>query len=223
MIEIKNLSDKAIVSIDLEGKNSHTFEDGTTIRLERAYNNLNFRQVNPVNAVIVSHNTLPKGTKVLIHHNSIHDVGRIFDFKPLSGDDIADTKKYFSIPESDCFLYLDEATKEYKPCNGYATALRVFKPYEGTLKNISPSLIPEYLYITSGELNGKVCKTVKASDYQIVYQGEDGREKNVIRVRHYENEYNEREEIIAIHHEMTTLVQQKKLLVGLTENDAKTI
>ncbi len=222
-MEIKNVSGKAIVSVDLEGKNTHKFEDGTTIRLERGYNNLNFRQVNPVNAVIVSHDTLPKGTKVLIHHNSIHDVGRIFNFKELSGEEIADTVKYFSIPEEDCFLYLDPETKEYKPCKNYATALRLFQPYEGTLEGVPPTLINNYLYITSGEYNGKVCKVLKSSDYQIVYQGEDGKEKNTIRIRHYENQYHEREEIIAIHHEMTKQVQNGKLLIGLTENDAKTL
>jgi hypothetical protein len=70
--------DKIIVEVDLESKNSHTFQDGTKIRLERGYDNFNGRYTNPVNGVLIDGMGLKPGTPVIMHHNTIHDTNKVF-------------------------------------------------------------------------------------------------------------------------------------------------
>lgn len=206
---------RVVVKIDLQGKNSHTFENGQTIRLEREYNNLNRREVSPVNATVVSAENIPEGSTILIHHNSTHDSNRIFDYGELSGEAEADTVKYFSIPEEDCYAWLDDAGNPY-PLKNFAFALRVYEPYLGLVQGVQPNLLKNVLYLTTSNLKGCVCGTLKAVDYQIVYQGIDGREKNLIRLRHSDDEEIEREEVIYIDHQLTDKVNEGKLFVGLS-------
>lgn len=214
---------KVIVSVDLEGKNQHTMADGTTIRIEREYNNLNFREVYPVNGTVISAEHIPKGSTVLIHHNSTHDVNRFFDLGKLSGEEIANTTKYYSIPEEDCYLYKEQGSTAYKPCKGFATALRIYKPYEGTIEGIEPTLVKNKVYITSGEYEGLVCDVLVASMYEIVYQNDNNQEQRIGRIRHFENEEHPREEIVCIDKYTTKLVDEGKLLVGLSIKDAKKV
>ena len=110
-----------------------------------------------------------------------------------------------------------------KPLKNYEFALRVFVPYTGLIDGIPPTKIENVLYITTGKLKGKVVGTLKASDYQIIYQEQNGREGNLIRVRHSEDENFDREEIIYIHHEHTEKVQSGELWVGIETTDAKPI
>jgi hypothetical protein len=70
-------------------------------------------------------------------------------------------------------------------------------------------------------LAGKVCDTVKSADYQIIFQGADGQEESIIRLRHWEKEENSREEIIAIDHISTDLVKNGDLYVGIAVSDAR--
>lgn len=215
---MKHTKNRVVIKIDVEEKNSHQFKDGTTIILRRDVENLNKRQTMPVNATVISGEGLNEGDEILIHHNSIHDSNRVFNSE-------LDDKKYkvYSIPYSECFLFRNKKGMEWKPLKGFVTALRVFKPYVGKLKEIPPALVKDVLYIKTGELKGKIVHTVKAADYQIVYQGDDGREGNIIRARHFEDEYNEREEIIAISDTMTMQLKKSLLLVGLNISDAKTL
>jgi hypothetical protein len=120
----------------------------------------------------------------------------------------------------ECFLWRKKSKDLWKPLNNFITALRIFKPYSGFLEGITPTVIKDKLYITSGELAGNVCEVLKATDYQIIYQGEDGREENIIRLRHFEDGYNDREEVIAINHELTNMVINGDILVGITPSDA---
>jgi len=217
---MKHVKGRAVIKVDLERKNSHTFNDGTKIRLERGVENLNRRETQSVNAIIVSSENIPSGYEVLIHHNSTHEVNRIFD-NENAGILVSDSDiKLFSIPESDCFLYRKDSSEGYTPCHGYATALRIFKPYSASMVGVPPVIIKNKLYITSGELKGKVCDVLKASDYEIIYQGDDDREQRIIRLRHFEKEYNEREEVICIDNITTKLVEKGELLIGLTPEDA---
>ena len=75
------------------------------------------------------------------------------------------------------------------------------------------------IYITSGELTGNVVTTVISSDYEIIYQDDDGTEGRIIRLRYY-NDGNDRNEIIAIEHELTEKVINGELLVGYNVSDA---
>ena len=213
---------RVIIKIDLEAKNYHSFGDGTKIRIERQYDNFNMRYVKPVNATIVHAHGIEEGADVLIHHNATHDTYRLFNYQGPT-EDASSEIKYYSIPEQECFFWRSQGGSTWNALNNFVTALRVFKPYEGTFEGIAPTLIPQKLYITSGEFAGNVCQVVNAADYQIIFQGDDGVEQYLIRVRHYENEYNDREEIIAIDHELTQKLKNGEVLVGYTTSDAKKI
>jgi hypothetical protein len=108
---------------------------------------------------------------------------------------------------------------EWQPCKNYATALRVFEPYRGLLEGIQHTKLKNTLYITSGELKGHVAKVAHASDYEIIYQGREGREERIIRIRHFEDECNIREEVICLLNELTEKVTTGELYVGLSASD----
>jgi len=76
------------------------------------------------------------------------------------------------------------------------------------------------LFVTSGELKGKVVKTLKSCDYQITFRNEMGVDEEMIRFRPNGDE--EREpEAIAIMNDLTNQVKNGKLLVGISIKDAK--
>lgn len=210
---------RIIVSIDKEGKNSHQLTPDIQIQLARNVENLNRRETMPVNAVVVYSDKMERGTEVLVHHNSFDPNNELFDIFPLSGTYEASNVKYFSIKEEQCFLYRDG--DEWLPCHNFATALRLFKPVDTIFEGVLPDLVTGQLLVTSGEYAGKCCLVVASSDYEVVYQGIDGKEKRVIRIRHFEGEENEREEIIAVDMGNTKLYNEGKLLAGLTDKDAK--
>jgi hypothetical protein len=106
---------------------------------------------------------------------------------------------------------------------GFDFGERVYKPYRGMMTGVEPSIIKDVLYLTTGEFMGKVVHTLKASDYEIIYQGQNGREDRVIRVRHFPDEVNEREEIIAVSEELTNQVLSGDLIIGLEPSKARTI
>jgi hypothetical protein len=104
----------------------------------------------------------------------------------------------------------------------FAFALRVFQPYEGIISGIEPKKIPQALYILTGEFAGKVVKTLKACDYEIIYQGDDGREKRLIRCRHFEDGSEpDREEILFVDPILTDKLYDQEILIGLSPLSAK--
>ena len=62
--------------------------------------------------------------------------------------------------------------------------------------------------------------TLKACDYEIIFQGRDGAEERLIRFRHFPGQDNDREEVIAVSQYLTSLVDQGKLIIGLTPTTA---
>lgn len=211
---------RIIVAIDTEKKNQHAFEDGTVIRIERKYNNFNRRHTEPVNAIVVSAENIPEGSEVLIHHNSNHETNMILNYQSLSGKVEADSVKYFSISETDAFVWYDG--KEWQPLPGFDFALRVFRPYLGSIQGIEPEQIPNTLYLTTGEYKGLICHTIKYVDYELIFQDKNNRENRLIRVRTNGDEKTKREEeIVCINHNLTKELNDGKLFVGLTKIDAK--
>ena len=81
-IPLKAPEGRIIIKCNLEYKNEVAF-NGTKIRLERQFNNLNRRETEPVNAWVVDGCGIPKDAEILIHHNSTHDSYRIFDCDDL--------------------------------------------------------------------------------------------------------------------------------------------
>lgn len=219
---LKNVEKRIVVKVDMELKNHHTFNDGKVIRLERKYNNLNQRETQPVNAIVVSSDYIPEGSEILIHHNCTHEVNRIYDYGHLSGDVETDTVKYFSLPEEDCYAWIDKDGNP-QPLRGFEFGLRVYEPYKGVLDGVDNEIIKNVLYLTTGLLKGKIVGVLKASDYEIIYQNNSGREGRVIRLRHSDEEELEREEVVYIDHNLTERVNAGDLLVGLTPQTAKPI
>ena len=220
-MRLKPVSGRVIISIDSEYKNSHTFSNGLKIRLEREWDNLNRREVAPVNAIVLEAENIPIGAEVIVHHNSNHPVHELFNYKKLDGLGIASNIKHYSIPETDCYLF--RMGDKWLPCKGFATALRCYIPYSGVLENIKPTRLKSRLLITSGEFKDKVCIVEHGADYQMVFQGIDGREVNVIRLRHFEDIEAEREEIMAIDHFYTNEYLNGRLLVGLSAEHCELI
>lgn len=218
--DLTNVSGRVVVKVNLESKNQHTFENGQIIRRERQYNEFNKRITEPVNALVISADIIPAGSEILVGHNSLHPSNEIFDYKKIGGLD--NDIRYFSLPEEDCFAWRDESG-ELRPMKNFEFAYRVFSPYKGLMLGVEPSLIRQVLYIRTGKLVGNVAHTVKAADYEIIYQGTNGREDRVIRCRHFPEEYNDKEELTAIAHDLTEKVNKGELLVGLSTSDAKTI
>lgn len=220
MSKLTHVEKRIIVAIDHEKKNWHQFEDGTKIRMERKYDNFNMRHVNPVNAIVISGENLPEGEEIIVHHNAIHETNLINNYKPLSGKAVASDVKYYSISENEAFAYYDG--KQWMPLAGFDFALRIFKPYNGIIEGVEPTLIKQVLWITTGQYKDQACITLQASDYQLVFQGKNNREENIIRLRTEENLQEQREsEVVAIHNEYTHKILNGELLVGLTKSDAK--
>ena len=218
-MKLKAPANRVIIKVDLESKNSHTFKDGTKIKLERVYDNFNMRYVKPVNAEVVSANNIPEGAEILIHHNATHDTYKIFNYQRPTAEASSDMQ-YFSIPVEECFMWRAEKGSTWNALNNFITGLRIFEPYTGFLQGIDPSLVKNKIYVTSGDLAGNVVGTVISSDYEIIYQNDDGTEGKIIRLRYYP-EGNDRNEVISIEHEMTNKVKNGELLVGYNISDAK--
>lgn len=215
--KLKYVSGRVIVKIDLQGKNFHRLSNGHQLRLERDFNNHNRRHTAPINAVVISAESIPTNSEILISHNATHETNRIFSYKSSSPD-----IQYFSIPENECFAWRDN-NGSLQPMPNFDFALRVFKPYDGSLVGIQPKLLNDILYITTGSLVGNVVNTLKSCDYEIVFQGENGQEERLVRLRHSEDENFDREEVVCINHALTEQLNNNKLFIGLTANDAKTI
>lgn len=211
---------RIIISVDHESKNTHTFQSGLKIRLERNWNNLNRRETEPVNAIVIAGEDIAPGSEILIHPNVTHDTNKIFNYKKLSGLVEGSDVKHYSIPSDKCYAWYDADEKVWKPMKNFHFALRVYKPYDGPIIGIEPELIPDVLYVTTGKLKGQVVHTLKACDYEIIFQGKNDQEERLIRFRHFPDEDNDREEVIAVSKYLTNLVDNGELLIGMTSSSA---
>ena len=212
---------KVIIKVDVEQKNNYTFSNGTTIKMERDVENLDRKYTSQVLGEVVDAEYIPTGSMVLFHHNALHDVNVVFDSDYLTKEEQLAGFKVISISESDCFLWNNNG--EWTPLKNFCTALRVFKPYTGMMQGIEPTIIKDCLYLTSGEYKGMVAHTLKACDYQITFRNEKGKDESFIRCRHFEDDDNEREELICLNHGMTNQVKKGELFIGLTASDCKAL
>lgn len=222
MSTLTHVDGMIIVSINMNYKNSWTFEDGTKIALERRFDNFDEKYTRPVNAIVVSANNIPEKSEIIIHHTCTHDTNRIFNYEPLSGDVESSDIRYFSIREDQAFAWYDEDNKKWMPLKGFDFALHVFKPYKGIIEGIEPTPIKNCLWVTTGEYANNACMTLQASNYRMIFQDRTGREKNIIRFRSEEDLKTQREaEVVCLHHNYTQQILNGDLLVGLTISDAK--
>lgn len=220
-MHLKAAKDRVIVKVSMDYKNQYTFANGTTIRMERDRCDFDKKYTTISQGEVMDSEYIPTGATVYFHHNGSHENNRLYNYKLLNAQEIAEEIRYFSIPESECYLWrMGEG--ELQPLKGFETALRVFKPYRGILQGIESTLLKNVLYITSGHLKGQVCHTLKACDYQLTVLI-DGRDKNIIRVRHSEDPNFEREELVAVNHAYTQAIWDGDLFVGISISDAMSI
>lgn len=214
---LKHIEGRIIVKIDMEGKNYHRFENGTNIRRERKFNNLNFRETSPVNGIVVSAEGIPTGVEILVDYHSVHDSNKILNYKNKSK-----RVNYYSIKKEDCYLWNDGTG--WKPHHPYELALRVFKKYDGVISWMKPEVMPNILYVTTGELKDKIVLTLLGCDYECVFQDTNGREGNRIRFLPFgEPRLNKEEEAICIREDLMKELKEEKLLIGYTLSDCKTL
>lgn len=222
MQKLKATKGNIVAKVKIDGKDSYTFESGLKIMMQRNTENFDRKYVSVSQGEVVDSEYIPEGATVYFHHNVTHAMYEIFNYNSVSGDDIAQSIKYFSFPEDQCYLWrMGEG--ELQPLKGFETALRVFKPYNGILQGIEPSILKNVLYITSGDMKGKVCHTLKACDYQLTFLDINGRDNNIIRVRHSDDPNFDREELVAVNHDYTKQVKTGQLFVGLSASDCKSI
>ena len=221
--QLKAPKGRVIISVDLDYKNSHQLTKDIKIRLERDVEQLNYRIKMPTNATIIYAENIPIGAEVIINHNATHPVNLINDFDDFDGDLISSEIAYFSIPETDCYIWRMDGETEWKPCKNFIIGERVYKKYDGLLEDVKGEELKNYLYVTSeGKFKGKIVKTLHAALYQMHFQEKNGRESSLIRCRHFpDEEDNPREEIIAIDNEKTKLKKEGKIICGLSYDTAK--
>jgi hypothetical protein len=218
---LKAVSGRVLIKVDVEQKNHHTFSNGTTIKLERNYDNFDKKQTNQVLGEVLDAEHIPTGAMVLFHHNAIHEVNEVFNHSKLSGEEIASGFKILSIAESEVFLWKLIGVDEWLPAKNFCIAERVWEPYKGVIAGIPPTKIKNVLFIKTGELEGRVVRTLHACDFPIMFVNEKGKEQTIIRCRHFEDEDNEREEIVAIDHTLTERLYNQELLIGIDALSAK--
>lgn len=220
---MKCVPKRLVVRVDLEQKNFYTFENGQTIRLERGFDNFDRRYTEQVMGVVVDAEYVPKDSFILFHHNSLHETYKILNHSTLSGKEIASGIQLFSIMERDCFFWKKPNEKNWNSMAEFATALRVYKPYNGIIQGIEPKLIKDVLWVTSGKYKGLCCHTIKAVDYEITFRDESGRDKKILRIRPEGNEDGREPELTAINHTFTKMIKQGELYIGLSATKCKPV
>lgn len=221
---LKAAPQRILLKVDTDFKNNYSLTKDVTIRLERNVENLNHRETMPVQGICIEDRPdVPREAMVLFHHNSTHASNQIFNYSGLSGEEIASGVGIFAIPESECYLWKTKDMEEWQPMKGFAIADRIFEPYNGMLLGMPPTKIKDTLYVKTGLYKGKVVRTLKSCDYEMVFRGEDGKEKRLVRFRTYYPEPNEREEVLFVDESLTNRLKSGELLVGLSETDCKTL
>lgn len=216
-----HVEDRIVVKVDMKGKDSHTFESGLTIRRERNFNNFNRRETQPVNAIVISGEGIPKNAEILVDHNAFHETNRVNDYKNRFEKEDSDRVRYFSLPRYECYAWRLGAGG-WTPIYPFEFGLMVFEPYRGVLQGIEPKVVKDTLYVLSGELKGSVVKTLKGCNYIIVYQDLNGRENYLLTFRPFgDTKRKMEEEAVAILHDETKKVKNGELLVGFSVSDAK--
>lgn len=212
---------RIVVKVDINSKDSHTFESGLTIRRERKFNDFNRRVTQPTNCWVISGEGIPKGAELLVEHNAFHETNRINDYKNSFESEESDRVRYFSLETRECYAWRI-GDGDWTPLPPFEFGLRIIKPYKGNFHNIESEVLKDTLYVVSGDLKGNVVKTLKGCDYQLVFQELNGREGNLICFRPNGDEKRKlEEEAIAILNEETDKVNSGELLVGYEVKDAK--
>lgn len=222
-MSLVHTQDRILVKVDRSWHMGHTFSDGTELVIEKDMNNLDGAYTRPTFGYCISGKGIPENAIVLFHFNAAHDVNRLFNNSQLSGEEVASGTSIYSMLETECFLWKNPGENDWNPIGNFVLAERVFRPYSGAeiIQGIEPELLKDTLYIKTGELAGKVCFTLKSTDYRLIFRNEKGIDEELVRCRHSEDPEFEREEIVAISGELTSQLKKGKLLIGINAKTAK--
>lgn len=217
---IRNYAGRLVIAVNPQVKDSHTFASGDKIHILRDRDNFDRRYTQPTQAVLISAtHEIPAMSEVLIHHNAVDDVNRLFAIEIPDDHETLRYHKMYSVFEADVFAWKDSLGL-WHGCNNYSLGLRVFQPYKhGRVQGIPPTKLKNVLYALTGTLKDKAVHVLPYSDYQLSFM-HGGQLINLIRFRHFEDESAEREEVLAINLRLTQQVHDDTLLLGITENDA---
>lgn len=217
---LRHVEGRVVVKVDMLAKNHHKFESGLVIRRERQFNEFNRRITQPTNCIVISAEGIEKNAEILVEHNALHETNRINDYKNKFESEETDRVRYYSISTFECLAWRKDS--EWKPVEGFEFGLRIFKPYEGKLEGIEPTLIEDTLWVTSGMYKGNALRTLRGCDYELIYNESFGVEGSLICFRPEGDEKRNLEaEAVALMHEITDKILSNEYLIGYTTKDAK--
>lgn len=229
-MKVKSINGKILIKMNIKQKEKFALTKDINIDIQKGYN-FNLREDRASFGYILDGNNMPNGAACLVHHLSIepsYEVPYLHYF--ISDEDIREGFRVYNIPVDMCFCYR-EGKGEWQPCKDFLITKRIFTPakeLKGGLilpDNINlPERVKGAMYVVSGfdseegnntDLSGLVCLTTENCDYQIIWHEEDNKEYSLIRTR--------LREIMAVDHDMSNLVKENKLYLGLTEKYCKTL
>lgn len=223
-INLHHVDKKVVILADREQKNYYTFSNGTVIRMERDYNNLDRSYTQQTLGTVISGNGIPDGALILFHFNCLSEHNKIYNHSPISGVEFDSGIEVYSIPESLCYLWKMPGEEKWNTFDGFDLAERVFVPYNGFIQGIEPKQLKDTLYVLTGEYKGLVVKTLAACDPVLHFRNEKGVDERIIRFRPNEIPSEQREaEALAILHDETEKVNSGEYLVGIDTKTAKPI
>ncbi len=217
-MDLKATWGNIIVAIDIYKKDKHRFSNGIEIQLERNWNNFNMIERNPIQGMVVDwYGDVPRETdkriEIIFQHTVYHDSYRIFNSANASKE--MDDIRYYSVPIDLCYFWRYEG-EEWQPMPNCLITTRVWKPYKGFLI-MPPTQIKERLYVLEGEFKGNIVVTSKNCDYEVIFQGDNGKQAYIISTRA------DRDEILAIDNGLTELYNNGDILIGRTADEAKQV
>jgi hypothetical protein len=226
----KAIKGTVLIKINVKQKEKYALTDSIDIDIEKGYN-FNLREDRASFGYILDGENLPKGAACLVHHLSIEPAYEVPCSNLLiSEEEIKKGVKVYKIQTDMCFCFRIDK-QDWQPCKDFLITKRIFKPaieIKGGLVLPDSLNVPErvkgVMYIVNGfdteggekvDLSGLVVFTTENCDYQIIWHEEDNKEYSLIRTRN--------REIMAIDNDMTMLVKENKLLLGLDERNCKTL
>lgn len=220
---LKCVEGRVLVQTDKEQKNNYTFSNGMVIRIERDTDNFDRGYTQQTLGVVIDAEQIPQDALILFHFNALVESNKVYNHSSLSSEQISSGIEIYSIPVDQCYLWKMAGDENWIPCETFEIAERVFKPYTGMIEGVEPTQLKNTLYVKTGELKGKVVKTLKACDPVIHFRNEKGIDEKIIRFRPFGDGKGREEEALAILHEETEKVLSGEYLVGVEISDAKSI
>ena len=217
---MKALRKFAIIKINVKQRETYAFENGTEIFQATGYE-FNLRKDRGGRGYCVSCDGIPKGAQILVNYLAMEaSYDMPYQREILTEEEIKEGFQLRNIPQDMIFCYMENG--EWQSFGQVLITKRLFREYKGPLVGIAPEVVKNRLYIVKGkdtwdgeekDLSGLVCAVTLNSDYEAHFHNEQHRPDSVIRTLH--------REIEAIDYGLTKEVEEGKLLVGHSLQDAK--